>query len=291
MKYWPIYVCFSFTALFLAGCRIQEAPEEKKKSLFIVADYLTKDDSTVINQFSFDHHVAVTITILTPEKIVQRFKQERYNAEMDIILTENDELREQLYSLGAFRAISNPGLFSRLDRQFSNKHHYWLPISHDPLLVAFPKDSSDNCHDIDFTTWHRSDSLYPVIKVTKHLTEYNSLLASSHNLGWLDLNKKNKTAAGERIYSLSEFVALENSTDSTYNKRLNLCRSFLADNKRFITRINTISIYAHGRNRATAEKFIRVFIANSYTIANGRNQLPADKRIQANWYIRSLSIR
>ena len=293
MKLWQIYACFSLTALFLTGCWVQEAPVEKKKALFIVADYLTKEDSAVINRFSSDRHIAVTITILSAEEIVRRVQAKRYNAEMDILLTENESLRQQLYDLGAFRPVGNQELFSKLDRQFNNKHHYWLPVSHDPLIVTSPKDTSDNCPEIDFTAWHRLDSLLPVIRIKQHMADYTALLQNSHHLGWLSAaNKKATTSAtGERIYPLSEFVALENAQDSTYNKRQHACRSFLVDNKRFITRTNTVSIYAHGRNHAAAEKFVHVFMANAYTIANGRNQLPVNKRVQANWYIRSLSIR
>ena len=292
MKQWHIYACFSVIGIFLSGCWVQEAPQEKKKSLFIVADYLTKDDSTVINQFSFDHHVAVTIKIMTPEAIVQRIKSERYNAEIDIILTQNHELRNELYSLGSLKPISNPALFSQLDRQFNNKHHFWLPVSHDPLILANPKDSSGVCRITDFSTWHKSDSAFPALKIKKNSGDYSMLLKNSHHLSWINNTKANrKMAVNESVYSLSEFVALENSRDSTYNKRANGCRSYLVDNKRYITLVNTVSIYTYGRNQATAQKFIRVFAANAYTIASGRNQLPASKAVQPSWYIRSLAIQ
>ena len=277
-------------AFLLPGCWIQEAPEETTRALSLVADHLTAEDSAIINQFSFDHRVKVAIRILSPEEIIATIKAKRYNADMDLILTDNQELRDQLYTLGAFRTIRDQQLFSKINRQFNNKHHYWLTLSHDPLVVAAPLDTAGNCSTIDFRSWHRIDSLSPVVKVRPPFGDYAALLANSRQLTWLRIDAPSKRPSDERIYRLSDLVTLENTIDSTYNKRMNACRNYIVDNQRYITRAYTVSLYVHGRNRAIAEKFIRIYAAKAYSVASGRNQLPANTGIQASWYIRSLGI-
>lgn len=292
MKHWQIYACFVLIGAFVSGCWIQEAPVQKQKALCVAADFLTKEDSAVINRFALNYKVKVSISVLTPEAIIERCRYERYNAGIDVIITANKALRKQLQLLDAFKPVKDPVLFGKLDRQFNNKHHHWLPVSHDPLIVTAPKDTSSNCPVLNFSRWHRRDSLHPVVKISRPLLpEYSTLIATSRRLKWLNLARPPVSLSNERIYALSEFAQLEKTKDTSYNKAADGCRSYIIDNKRFITRTTTVSVYAHGRNHATAQEFVNVFFGNAYTVASGRNQLPVNKRIKPSWHIRSLSIR
>lgn len=275
----------------LSGCWLDEAPAPQHKSLSIVADFLSGEDSLVIDQFAGKYHVDVKLEILQPQAILQRIRSDRYNADVDILITEDASLRRDLQELNALKAIRNTDLFSRLERQFNNQHHHWIPVSHDPLIVTRAKDTSSNCPDIDFRSWHRNDSLQPALLVTKNRAAYLAMLQESPHLNWINPRSGSRKISQEQVYALSEFVEIENRTDSLYHANAHRCRYYVVDNQRYISRMNTASVYRYGRNSAIAEHFLAFFTANSYSIANGRNQLPTRKNGTANWYIRSLSIQ
>ncbi|MES2556287.1 MAG: hypothetical protein V4604_09060 [Bacteroidota bacterium] len=271
-----------------SGCWIDEVQPSQKKSLCIVADHLSKEDSLVINQFGYNYKVSIRKEVLKPEVILQRVRSEKYNAEIDILIIESAELRKELSNLNAFKNIRSTELFGQLERQFNNTHHKWIPVCHDPLIVCKPKDSLQNCGPLDL----KKSTLFPkLILRTKH-TEYHDLLSGT-KFNWLNAETGANTQFGkERIYALSDFV---NRTfyadDSTAGIIPNECRYYLIDKKRNVSRMCTLSMYRYGRNSAVAENFLSFYMANSYSIANGRNQLPVKKHVTPNWYIRSLSIQ
>jgi ABC-type thiamine transport system substrate-binding protein len=274
--------------LGLSGCWLDEAAEPQKKSLNIVADRLSHEDSTIIEQFGKKYHVTIQLELLKAEALLKRIRADRYNANIDILITEDQSLRSQLQELNAFRAIRNTAPFGQLERQFNNQHHYWIPVSHDPLIVTRAKDST-GCTPIDFRKWHKTDSLKPAFLVARQRNNYLSLLRASTRLS--SLLSDSRKPVGEHIYTLSEFVGLENTSDSLYHSKAHACRFFLIDNQRYVSTVNTAGIYRHGRNSSVAEHFLTFFVGHSYSIASGRNQLPTRKNVTANWFIRSLSIQ
>lgn len=275
----------------LSGCWVDEAKEPAKKDLHIIADYLSAEDSSIIRDFGRNRRVEITFSVLSPDAILKRVRTHRYNAEIDILICEDATLLKQLQELNVFRTIRNPALFSRLERQFNNHHHHWIPVSHDPLVVTAPKDTADNCPTIDFRNWHTNDGLQAGIAFNKYRSDYFSLISKSPRLNRMKDNPKPETLSNERIYPLSQLVELENGTDSLNTNKLRTCRYFLIDNQRYITRINSAAIYRYGRNSAAAEQFLSFYSGNAYQVASGRNQLPTGKNIQPNWYIRALSIK
>jgi hypothetical protein len=275
--------------LGFSGCWLDEASEPKQQSLSIVADRLSHEDSTIIAQFAKKYHVAIKSEVMKAAAILQRIRSDRYNADIDILITEDQSLRKALQELNAFKAIRNAGHFSLLERQFNNQHHYWIPVSHDPLIVAKGKDTTNGCGSIDFRTWHKTDSLRPAFMVVTQRDHYLSLLNGSAHMN--RIVSTSRKLSSEHVYTLSQFVELENNTDSTYHSKANSCRFFVVNNQRYLSSVNTASIYRHGRNSAVAEQFLGFLIAHSYSVANGRNQLPTRKNVSANWYIRSLSIQ
>lgn len=285
-----IFILLTILAGF-SRCWVDEAKEPAKKDLHIIADYLSPEDSSVIRDFGRSRHVEVTIKVLSPEAILKRVRTHRYNAEMDILICEDATLLKQLQELNAFRTIRNTALFSQLERQFNNHHHHWIPVSHDPLVVTTPKDSTNNCSRIDFRNWHSNDGLQPGTVFGKYHPDYFNLLSQSQRLNRIKDNQKPEALSNERIYPLSLLVELENGTDSLNNNKLRTCRYYLIDNQRYISRINCAAIYRYGRNSAAAEQFLSFFTGNAYQVANGRNQLPTGKNVQPNWYIRTLSIQ
>ena len=276
--------------IVLTGCWLDEAEAPRKKALFVVADRLTGEDSLIIRDFAKSKKVDVTIAVLRPEAILSRIRAKRYNADIDILLTEDEALRTELQELKVLKPIRNEGLFSSLERQFNNQHHEWVPVSHDPLVLSTHRDSSSSCPDIDFRNWHRKDSLIPNIGVRRHREAYKELLSHTSHLKWMSTGTTTRKVSTEQVYTLSELVDMENEADSVYRSHMNLCRFYLIDRQRYISRITTASIYRHGRNSAEAESFLAYFTGRSYSVANGRNQLPTRKNVLPNWYIRSLSI-
>lgn len=279
---------FPVVLLGFSRCVLEEASEPEKKSLNIVADHLSHEDSATIEQFSKKYHVDIKLEVLKADAILKRVRADRYNADFDVLITEEETLRKQLQELKAFRAIRNTNPFGQLERQFNNQHHYWLPVSHNPLVVTRYKDTA-GCSSIDFKAWHKNDSLKPIIQIQHQRDQYLSLIKASTNMN--RLQAPNRKLSSESVYSLSELVELENRSDSLRRSNANSCRYFLIDNKRYVSTVNTISIYRHGRNSENAQQFLNWFSGNAYAIANGRNHLPTRKNIQPNWYILSLFIQ
>lgn len=274
----------------LTGCWLDEAEAPRKKSLHVVADRLSEEDSLIIRDFGKAKKVEVTIEVLSPEAILSRIRSRRHNADIDVLLTEDASLRTQLQDLRVLKEIRNEKLFSLLERQFNNQHRQWIPVAHDPLVLSAYRDTSRNCPDIDFRSWHRKDSLIPRNLVQHHREAYRELLSKTSHLSWLAAETGTRKAGTEEIHTLSELVEMENAADSVYRSHMNRCRFYLVDRQRYISRITTASIYRHGRNSAEAESFLVFFTGRSYSVANGRNQLPTRKNVFPNWYIRSLSI-
>jgi len=275
-------------SLGFAGCVLDEASEPQKKSLSIVADRLSHEDSTTIEQFAKKYQVSVSMEVLSPETILKRVLTDRYNANIDILLTEDQSLRKELHALNALRPIRNTAAFGLLERQFNNQHHYWLPVSHDPLIVTRHKDST-GCSSVDFRSWHKNDSLRPAFNVLHHREQYLSLIKASSGLR--RLQAPNRMLSTENVYALSEFVERSNNLDSLYRAQSKTCRYFLIENQRYVSLVNTLSIFRYGRNTAVAERFLNYFAGNAYAVSSGRNQLSTRKNSSPNWYIRSLSIQ
>lgn len=279
--------------ILLTGCWVQEAPVSKNNELSIVSDKLTSEDSVLIKRFAKEHKVTVRYELLSAEAILQRIRVQKYNADIDIILTEDEQLREELFQMKKLRILKNDQLFGKLNRQFNNRHHYWLPVTHDPLILCKSKDTLLACPAVDFGVWHKNDSTYPklVLPANRRNDVYHSLLGKSR-YKWLSKPPKYAVYSTEKVYCLSDYVhRIYFTTDSVANTNRAECRYYLAHKKRTFSTVCTLSVFRYGRNPAVAERFITFCAANAYTLASGRNQLPVNQRIDANWYIRSLSIQ
>ena len=277
----------------LTSCWVQEAPESKNNELSVVADQLTLEDSLLIQRFTKKYKVKVRFERLSPEAILQRIRTQKYNADIDIILTEDEVLREELMQMKKLRPLKDAYLFGKLDRQFNNRHHLWLPLTHDPLILCRPKDSLQSCPAIDFSTWHKKDSTFPklMLRTGDKSKNYRSKLAKSR-YKWIVSPPKHSSFSNEKVYCLSDYVQRIYLTDDSIHVSSDAeCRYYLAQKKRTFSSVCTLSIFRYGRNSAVAERFISFCAANAYQIAGGRNQLPVNRHIGANWYIRSLSVQ
>lgn len=277
-------------ASLLAGCWVQEAPESHYNELSIVSDKLTKDDSLIIQRFAKEYKITVRYEQLSPDAILHRIRTQKYNADIDIIFTEDDELRNELMQMKKLRPLANEHYFGKLDRQFNNRHHLWLPITHDPLILSRNKDTLHSCPAIDFGTWHLKDSAYPklTLRAGRKTQIYRNQLDDSR-YKWLSHPPKHGTYSTEKVYALSDYVQRHYLSDSMVQREE--CLYYLAYKKRTFSTISSLSVFRYGRNVAVAERFIAFCAANAYHLASGRNQLPVNRHITANWYIRSLSIR
>ena len=288
MKYGLFFAYLVVCSFLLQGCWVQEAPVEKKHTLSLIADHLTHEDSLTISHISRKQRLTIDIRVMRPEKILQHVQSLRYNAAVDVVLIEDEELRRQLRDLKAFAPITDKALFSQLERQFSNKHHLWVPVSHDPLVLVTGKDSTGNCTTI--SSWRTAGKRQPIIAFNAHSEAYRKALRRTKHLGWINMD--NSSIRGpERLYALSELVDRSARKDSTAVTRKSDCLFYLVDNKRYVSRMTTVSVYAYARNKKSATLFLQNFLAHAYNVADGRNQLPAKKNVKPNWRIRSLIIR
>lgn len=284
-----IAVCISF----LSSCWIQNAPEDTTEEVSVVSDYFTKADSVLIKKFARQQKVTVHYSILSSKKLLERITKQRYNANIDVILTHDPKLREELHLVKAMEVLTPPSWYDRLDKQFAKKYLEWLPLSHNPLLVTYPSDTSDRCIPIDFAKWHKGkDTIPPMIRLLNDKDEYQGQLNASERLKWLHVDKSAGYWSLERVYSLSGFLTKLNKPDSTFNRQMHSCRAYLRiENDQFVTRIFTAGIYKDGQNKDVAHRFLTYYTNYMYQLASSRNELPTRVDLPVNGVIRRAVIR
>lgn len=280
-------------SLVMNSCVIPEAKPSKANELTIISDRLTHQDTLLIERFEKKRHVAVTIIIETKTDIINRFKQHIYNVNCDILITENEHIRNALRKMGGLATIDNQRLFDAIGRQFNNSHHLWIPLSQNPLLIVAPRDTSNQCERIYLNRWLRNqkDTLLPDMNpVLKHKALKN-VLAKSDQFGWLVRTKKKYPRNMEKVYVLSDVVDICVKKDSTAGRMKRKCMTYLVDKKRTLATYTTISLVNYSRNLTPAQAFVAFFNANSYWVASGRHQIPTKNRVKPNPIIRKLDIQ
>lgn len=282
---WKIYILFSTLFLTLHACVIDEAKPGVRQRIVFYSDSYCPADSLIIQEFEQKKHISVQVVYKTKDEIARLIQQDKFNTGIDALLLSSDSLRENLYNQSLFSQLKGRSFFVNMNRQFNNNHSYWVPICHNPLVLATQKDSSANCQAINWGKLSK-DSIRPKIAIKSNLNSYLLKLNKTSKFAAIG-NTKNPLNPKYTIYTLNQIAELANK-DLKFER--SHCFYFLVENQRFITNFTSVSLYRYGRNKIAAQQFIEFYSRFQYQIASNRNQLSTFKTIQPNFLIRTLEI-
>lgn len=288
-----VYVLLSAMIALLHSCMIEDAPMDNSRSLSVVADYFTGSDSMLLKRFARIQKVKVKWTKLHTKRLIERIEKEPFNVGVDVILTHDRSFRIHLMRNNWLKGVDRPKWMDQMENQFKKKFWYWLPLSHDPLLVTAPADTSGLCFPINFRVWHKDkDTIPPMVRLTQHQKEYQEQLEKSNYLNWLNLVKPRGYWSSERLYTLTGIVEKLTHKDSTFNKNLHSCKTYVKNEKdHYITRTYCAGIYRNGENQHEAQQFVRFYSNYMYRVAAERNELPVRTDIPVGKLVRRAEIR
>lgn len=282
---WKIYVLFSGLFLGMNACVLDEAKPSPHQKIMFYSDSYCPADSLIIKEFEESKKISVQVIYKTKDEIAQLIQQNKFNTTIDVLLLSSDSLRENLYNQSLFSQLKGRSYFRNMNRQFNNNHSYWVPICHNPLILAVAKDSSASCPKINWSKL-MNDSIYPKIAIKTNVSSYLMKLSKTVKFKNIGLAK---TPAHPKytIYSLNQIAEIANK-DFDFEK--STCFYYLVENQRFITNFTSVSLYRYGRNKVASQQFIEFYSRFQYQTASNRNQLSTFKTIQPNFLIRTLEI-
>lgn len=276
-----------FFGLF-TSCTLEEARAPKHTSVVVYTDVYCPDDSVFISEFENYAHMDVRIFYKKTGEIMQLIASNRYNAGADILITQSDSLRRYLRERNLLHRIQNKRLFRNLSRQFNNTHYLWLPLCHDPLVLATRKDSTDDCAQLNWNKILRDSSGTDFHVATNELAYYRQEFLRPGSKFTRILDNPDNHRAKNALWKLTDLVQ-KNESDPKFNQAY--CFHYLAENQRFFSSMCSVSIYKYGRNKSAAIRFLDYYGKFNYQIASNRNQLSTSKGITVDYRISELGIR
>lgn len=282
---WKFYIIFPVLFSALHSCVLDEAKPSVHEKIIFYSDSYCPADSLIIQEFEEAKHISVQVVYKTKDEIAQLIRKNKFNTGIDVLLLSSDSLREDLYNQSLFSQLKGRSYFRNIDRQFNNNHSYWVPICHNPLILATEKDSSSNCVAIN---WNKlgNDSVHPKIAIETNVNSY--LMKLSKTAKFASIGKvKTPPHPKYTIYTLNQITEM---SDKDIHFEKSRCFYYLVENQRFITNFTSVSLYKYSRNKVASQQFIEFYSRFQYQIASNRNQLSTFKTIQPNFLIRSLEI-
>ncbi|AEA43044.1 hypothetical protein [Fluviicola taffensis] len=283
---WKKSIIFSGVLILANSCMVEEAKPISHEKLIVYTDNYCPKDSIIIQEFEQLKHISVQVIFQSKNEIAQRIKKDKFNTGIDVLLLSSDSLREDLYNKSLFTAIQDRSIFKNINRQFHNNHGYWIPFSHNPLIMVTPRDSASKCEPMNWSKF-KNDSIKPKLSITSNLSSYLLKLNKTEKFALVE-SSKFPTNKNYSIYPLDEFVEISDK-DMRFSQKK--CFYYLVEKQRYLTNFTSISLYKYSRNKILSEQFIRFFCRYQYQAASNRNQLSTYNTIQSNYLIRELEIQ
>lgn len=249
--------------------------------LVVCTDHYSEADKSLFQKIGKQLKVRIIIQQLPDYQIRNIVEKNKFNVTFDAIITRSESIRKYLKENNLLSVIETPTSFQKLQRQFYNTHHLWLPISHDPLLIVQQKDSLHPCGRINWTQIKR-DSLSINFQVRQDSAVVRQKINHSKKLSsllWTYLHTN-------QALSLQQLAEL-----ATQKKVKPACRYYLFENHQQLTTVSSISLYRYSRNKTITNQFIKRLSGYSYQLASNRNQLSTFKNVQPNFNIQRLEIK
>lgn len=277
-----IFILISLPLLLLTGCSLEEAKPLVQNKIIICTDTYSKADSLLVKKLSSEAKIKIELWYLSTQKMDSLIAVNKYNVPFDILLTHSESVRKQLLDSNLLSKLNLPKSFNQLNRQFYNTHHFWLPIFHNPLILSKQKDSTENCSSLN---WQKikNDSLPIGFKVREDSSTYLKKIASSKRFSPI------KLLIGQQgnlytYHQLAEYIQRKPNGNRA-------CLYYVLENKKYLTKTTSISLYRFSRNKDLAHQIIVQLLKHRYQLANNHNQLSTFKNIPANYSISTLNIR
>jgi hypothetical protein len=283
---WKKSILFWGILILASSCMVEEAKPLTHEKMIIYTDNYCPRDSIIIQEFEQTKHISVQVIYQSKDQIAQLIQKNKFNAGIDVLLLSSDSLREDLYNKSLFTSLKDHSVFKNINRQFHNNHGYWIPFSHNPLILVTSRDSAAKCELMNWSKF-KIDSIKPQLAITSNLSSYLLKLNKSEKFT-LAKNAKFPTAKNYSIYTLDELVDISDK-DMRFSE--SKCFYYLVEKHRYLTNFTSISFYKYSRNKIAAEQFIHFFMHYQYQAASNRNQLSTYKQIQPNYSIRELGIQ
>ena len=274
--------------LLLGSCVLSEAEPSQKQEVFLFTDQLTEMDSTIIRDFERKTKCDVRIRIVSAEDYLAKASVNFYNNGADVLWFSNDSIREKLYERGYLSKIDSKD-WNELESEFNVSHQLWFPICHDPLVVTKPADSLRDCRSVNFSTWHKKDSLSPNFINAKLKQQYLFDIKRNDLSQILMMGKKRKPS-NETIWKLSALAKKYTETDSTFREEKYACKNLISFRKKHLTITNCLFKAKYARNGQNANLLINWLIGRHKSISSSRYQLSCKKNTEANYIIRNMSL-
>jgi hypothetical protein len=127
--------------VFFTSCSIEMAKPEKKQRLVIASDFLHEEDTLIFRQFVQKHKIRVVIRHLSPEDLIKKLNNSRFNSGIDLVLAQNSYTALRLNNLGMLHDFEIiPGASPNSNPYISYKHNF-VGIGLDPFVFNYPVDS------------------------------------------------------------------------------------------------------------------------------------------------------
>ena len=217
-------------AVFFTSCSIEMAKPEKKQTLVIASDFLHEEDTLIFKQFVQKHKIRVVIRHLSPEELIAKLKDARFNSGIDVVLAQNAYTALRLNNLGMLHDFEKtPEASTNTNRYISYKHNF-IGIGLDPFVFNYPVDSirtATRYHDLRtqpsyhlLSNWDLLSFFSPIRKETNQsktfewMKDWKSHSAFRPEKGpWADSVRVN-------LCKYSQLTTVEDSTWISYSKEI-----------------------------------------------------------------------
>lgn len=271
-----------FLLIEVMSCTLEEAKIPVHRNITVFTDQYVPADSSFIKDFEQYNNTHVNVVYKDSRELRKIIQGNRYNTGFDLIITQSDTLRSILKERDMLYKISNSRLFRNLNRQFNNNHYLWLPIAHNPLILAVKLDSNATCSNLN---WNKivKDSTTLDFKIGASEIDYFTTLEKANSRYASLLRSKHASHSSRILIKLADYVVFARKNSKS-------CGHILNEHQRMFTIFTSISINKYARNKAEAIRFLDHYGKFSYQIASNRNQLPTFNGIIFNYQISELKL-
>jgi len=244
------YLVVFFLGMVLFSCKIETARPAKKKQLVIASDYLSSADAGLFKNFSKRMNIKVKIINVSPDKIISKFEQDRFNSGIDIIMIKSLTSVIQLHKKKVLHPLKNGIHFGTSEAGYSSEKYDYVGFGYDPFIVA---ESAE--HRVGIRMFN---------DLTRHKFETNLSQSELIPLFAPILSKKNKVDANAWVKKFYDHSKI----DSTYVDSIGLSIPILTTYSEFHARENQKEykgktfVYPNKKSTGTFYNLRTICIAN-----------------------------
>lgn len=217
-----IYSLLFFLGTTLFSCEIETAKPVKQKQLTIASDYLKKSDESVFRNFTKRSGIKVNIIHLSPSKITGKFRQDKFNSGIDIVMLKSMTDVLSFHKKELLHPLKQGIHFPEGEVNSSSEKFDYIGFGYDPYIVALPKSHSIGIRMYSDLTRHKfstnltNNELVPMFAPI--LSKKNRVEANTWVKKFFENSKRDTTYSDSVVQqipiltSYSSFHCVENRT-------------------------------------------------------------------------------